>query len=280
MRFSQRIGKTSIRELIQVESIDEKLTNRIWNIIIEYFFNSFSQYGEYNSVSPREKICIYIWKEYFGNRTDEAPSPSYNSTYSESVIGYVKKYYLKAKWFEKYDLIEFLSEIEKQDFGFTKMCNEALTTEMSAYRIINHKIVQITSEQEILSIENALSNSEKWNSVNIHLETAINILANRENPDYRNSIKESISSVESLCAIITNDNKATLGKALAKIEKMHNLHQTLKSAFTLLYGYTSDSGGIRHALSENDTPVTFEDAKFMLVSCSAFINYLKVKIEK
>jgi len=45
-----------------------------------------------------------------------------------------------------------------------------------------------------------------------------------------------------------------------------------------LYGYTSDSGGIRHALSDEDVTPTFEDAKFMLVSCSAFINYLKAKM--
>lgn len=51
-------------------------------------------------------------------------------------------------------------------------------------------------------------------------------------------------------------------------------------AFAALYGYTSDSGGIRHSLLEDDISVSFEDAKFMLVSCSAFINYLKIKIEK
>jgi len=52
----------------------------------------------------------------------------------------------------------------------------------------------------------------------------------------------------------------------------------LKRAFTALYGYTSDSGGIRHSLLEEDIAVTMEDAKFMLVTCSAFINYLKSKI--
>ena len=53
---------------------------------------------------------------------------------------------------------------------------------------------------------------------------------------------------------------------------------TLEEAFNKLYGYTSNEGGIRHALSEGDTPPTFDDAKYMLVSCSAFVNYLISKM--
>ena len=104
------------------------------------------------------------------------------------------------------------------------------------------------------------------------------MLADRKAPDYRNSIKESISAVEALCNIITGNSSATLGKALSEIEKKHNLHPALKNAFSSLYGWTCDAGGIRHALEENNTIVEFEDAKFMLVSCSAFINYLKAKL--
>ena len=40
--------------------------------------------------------------------------------------------------------------------------------------------------------------------------------------------------------------------------------------------YTSDAAGIRHALLE-DPNLDAEDAKFMLVACSAFINYLWAK---
>jgi len=112
------------------------------------------------------------------------------------------------------------------------------------------------------------------------LRTSIEYFSNRENPDYRNTIKEAISAVEALCVIITGDKKAKLGQALSNIEKKFKIHGALKNAFSSLYGYSSDSGGIRHSLLEDDISVSFEDAKFMLVSCSAFINYLKVKIEK
>lgn len=52
------------------------------------------------------------------------------------------------------------------------------------------------------------------------------------------------------------------------------IHAGLKSAFNMLYGYTSDANGIRHAGDIGGPSSTFEEAKFMLVSCSAFVNYL------
>jgi len=42
----------------------------------------------------------------------------------------------------------------------------------------------------------------------------------------------------------------------------------------LLSGYTSDKGGIRHGLKEEDHNVDIDEARFMLVTCSAFVNYL------
>jgi hypothetical protein len=53
----------------------------------------------------------------------------------------------------------------------------------------------------------------------------------------------------------------------------------LEKGFKQLYGYTSNSDGIRHALME-DHSCDFEDAKYMIVSSSAFINYLIVKADK
>ena len=101
-------------------------------------------------------------------------------------------------------------------------------------------------------------------------------------PIIRNSIKESISAVESICKMITNDSADTLGKALNKIEKDGGIkiHPSMNAAFRKLYGYTSDSGGIRHALTDEKTPPDFEDAMFMLVSCSAFVNYVVSKANK
>lgn len=122
--------------------------------------------------------------------------------------------------------------------------------ENSAYRIINNEITPITSEQEIQSIEDALKNTNQYSGVQQHLNQALKLMSDRQNPDYRNSIKESISAVESICKIVTNEDKATLGKALKIIEDKHGLHPALKGSLSQLYGYTSDANGIRHAMLE------------------------------
>jgi hypothetical protein len=40
-----------------------------------------------------------------------------------------------------------------------------------------------------------------------------------------------------------------------------------------IYGYSSDEGGIRHALT-GVSNIDHADAKFMIVSCSAFCNFM------
>lgn len=156
--------------------------------------------------------------------------------------------------------------------------NEAFRLEVSAFRVLNDLIVQINSEVEIETIEQAIDVSDSLKSVNTHLKSALDMLSDRTNPDYRNAIKESVSAIEAYCSIITNEPKASLGKALAIIEKKHGLHGSLKTAFSAIYGYASDAGGIRHSLLEDNVELKFEDAKFMLVSCSSFVNYLSVKL--
>ena len=122
----------------------------------------------------------------------------------------------------------------------------------------------------------------RFHSVNTHLQKALQFYSDRENPDYENSIKESISAVEAMCCIITGltGAQATLGNALKHLEDNGLvLHGALKSAFDKMYGYASDADGIRHGgIDFKNAPS--EDAKYMLISCSAFINYLIEKYSK
>jgi hypothetical protein len=154
------------------------------------------------------------------------------------------------------------------------MCNAALEKEVSAYRFVDGLISRITDETEIAEIDRALDNAR--DSVRTHLRRALELLSDREAPDYRNSIKESISAVESLVATVVGE-KGTLGQLLKKLEDEISLHPALKAAFSSLYGYTSDQDGIRHAILESKD-LAFEDAKFFLVVCSAFVNFVESKV--
>jgi len=170
----------------------------------------------------------------------------------------------------------FHPDIETNE-RFRKTCNGVLEEELSGYRFVGGQIAQITSEEEISEIEEALQTPLK--SVRTHIEKSLELLSDKKSPDYRNSIKESISAVEAICRLITKNDKATLGQALKEVETKIALHGALKKGFSSLYGYTSSADGIRHALLE-EAKLNFEDAKFMLVSCSAFVNYLIAKTSR
>ena len=187
----------------------------------------------------------------------------------------MRQYFFNAEWYQIYDLVEFISIHGPENYrsGFISQCNDFLEKENSGYRFVDGKIIEITSSVEIDEIENAIEASTPYYGVKQHLKTAIKLLSDRENPDYRNSIKESISAVEALCKKVTGEEKAKLGDAIKILERQGFVHSALKKAFSSLYGYTSDAEGIRHALME-ESNLTNNDARFMLISCSAFINYV------
>lgn len=147
------------------------------------------------------------------------------------------------------------------------------------YRFISGEIVPITDKSEVKEIEQACHTP--FDGVRRHLEKALNFLSDREHPDYKNCVKESVCAVESICKIIIGDDSATLGKALKKLENCGlELHHALREGISSLYGYASDKGGIRHSEGETESTVTFEEAKFMMVTCSAIVNYLVAEYGK
>ncbi|MDQ2399311.1 AbiJ-NTD4 domain-containing protein, partial [Acinetobacter baumannii] len=215
------------------------------------------------------------WHNLFKMPIDNMPNNFRN------VIERIRKYFFECKWYEVYDFIEFTAQNCPDELkeDFIEFINSLLEKELSAYRFVDEQLTDITDEQEIESIETAINSSNKFSGTKIHLKAALSLLTDRKKPDYRNSVKESISAVEALCVVLSGDPKATLGASLNSIEKSHSLHPAFKKALANLYGFTSDSDGIRHALLDEPN-ITYSDAKYMLVSCSAFINYVLGKISE
>lgn len=179
------------------------------------------------------------------------------------------------------DLIDYDTFIEdtptsghyrQYKFNEKEFMNEVFEYECIGYRFVADRITKITDKLEIEEIEDAAHC--EFDGCRSHINNAVGFLADRGNTDYKNCIKESISAVESICKVITNNEHATLGDALKELEKKRDLKGPLKSAFEKLYSYTNDRGGIRHSEGLFVSDVSFEEAKFMLVSCSAFANYL------
>lgn len=274
MRFSERYGYKPVRKIIQKESIDKELKNSLWSILNHCFWSRKYDNGRlnyYRDSNLRNLINAY-WFNLFKVPTDTIPLKI------DDAIKQIRSYFFQCEWHIIYSLIEetldnYPSQYCEKKEKFIEQINHVLEIENSAYRIINNEIIPITSEQEIKSIEEAITNTNQFSGVQQHLNQALKLMSDRQNPDYRNSIKESISAVESICKIVTNEDKATLGKALKIIEDKHGLHAALKGSLSQLYGYTSDADGIRHAMLE-ESNLSYIDAKFMLVACTNFINYL------
>ena len=277
MRFSERYGYVKPKEAIQRESIDEDLKNRLWSLLDIYLWKMYE--GDilisFEDHEFLDNLILNYWYQVFKKSTDQI-----NPRSSNKILQLKNIFTLDLKWYQIYDFIEFTLKFINQNYSnkelLTKVINalnQLLDDEKSAYRIINIEVIEITSEQEIQSIEVALANTNPYSGVQQHLNQALKLMSDRQKPDYRNSIKESISSVESICKIVTNDDKATLGKALKIVEDKFGLHPALKGSLSQLYGYTSDADGIRHAML-GESNLSYIDAKFMLVACTNFINYL------
>ena len=279
MRFSERYGYKPVREIIQKESMDDALKNSLWNVFKQIIIESgeFTKHSSWPNIKDYNLYPFFrsYWITFLKKPLDKMPD-----TITDIQSNIYQHFFNQLEWYEIYDLIEFtinhlptdLKKTRHQDI-FIKLINGVLEIENSAYRLLENKIVEITSEQEIQSIEDALENANPYSGVQQHLNQALKLMSDRQSPDYRNSIKESISAVESICKIVTKNDKASLGQALKIIEDKYGLHEALKKSLSQLYGYTSDADGIRHAMLE-ESNLSYIDAKFMLVACTNFINYL------
>jgi hypothetical protein len=249
--FSKRMGLKPLKCVIQINSMDDELRTALWNDFYIKIWNYASQ-----PQMAIQEYATYMQIYYFHNTIDYFPGLSIFFTN-------IRQYFFNCDWDSVYDFIEITANVVSYSPAveeFIYACNTTLERELSAYRFVDKKLVQVTSSQEIAEIEEAIGISKQFTQ---HLDRALELLADRKSPDYRNSIKESISAVEAICQLITGNSKATLGKALGLLEeKLGTVHPALKEAFSKVYGYTNDDQGIRHALI-GESNLSAEDAKFM-----------------
>lgn len=300
MKFPEREGL--IEKSLQLNDVDRDLRNQLWSLITEYL----------NKLNVHEKGKIFrgIWTEELKNPLDEFPEEpnkpekerwkngsglSQGTSFEdEEVVEYednllpkyieelkntqkiIKNGFQYGDWFKVYSILEFFlkkKELTKFKKEIILKLNKILEEEKSGYRFVKEEFAKLTDNEEIQEVKTALTHP--MYSVKTHIKDALRHLSDRQNPNYRNSMKDSISAVEALCRHIVGDSQITLGRALNYIEQETEitLHSDIKDAYKKLYSYTSDAEGIRHAIKDKPT-VDENDARFFLIICSAFVNYL------
>ena len=264
--FSVRQGIKQSKA-IQLESMDDDLRNRLWNEFDRCFPASAPRLN-----MPRHEMSKIIWTDFLKHSVDEY-SAYYQTSHSH---GAIKNVFLLGSRDEVFDLIEFvircLSVHKKLSLEktFIEQCNIVLEEENSAYRIVGRLVTPITSQEEIKSIEAAMVT--RYASANEHIRKALYYLSRRKNPDYANSIKESISAVESIAKEITGKEKS-----LKALTHGLNLHSKFETGLDALYDWTSTDGGMRHGATDKSLKPDQSTARFMLIICSAFVHYIIAK---
>lgn len=271
--FADRNNVHPINTTIQYEELDDRSRVALVNIINALYYSVF------DDICEHEKKNVF-WRTILINvyyqQIDCTPGMSYSE---QKMFDIINTSIYEDDYANVLSVVEYVARLlndivkeQHRDVNVFVIINRAFEGEFIGYRFVNGFIIQITSEVEICQIEEAIA--IKKNKVNEHFEKALRLLSDREKPDYENCIKESISAVEAMCNEIAGKN-SNLGDVLKSLKKNQNIHPCLAAAFDKLYGYTCDASGIRHAGQIDGEQATLEEAKFMLVACSGFVNYLK-----
>lgn len=278
-RFSERVGAAEPPRRIQIGEMDEALRASLWNVLV-----------------PRFKGTAYGGKwldaaRFLAHNLFKVPTDSING-YDEAAYAWVRNHFFSQEWHVVYDMVEMLAQnvdqicrptghgiyYRDQRASLISELNDVLRRELSGYRFVKGVLAPISDPAEVAAIEAAASatSGDALAGAHSHITSALRLLGQKPDPDYRNSIKESISAVECVVKVVTGSTGSGVADAIEKLSAHTEIHGALKSALKKLYGFTSDSDGIRHAILDQST-VGYDEAKFMLVTCAAFVNFLTGK---
>lgn len=268
--FTQRMGLEPLASL-QAGDMNRELRNSLWNLLHDMYD---WQYWE--------GVAGVTARHFSKTQADDLPDTPIECR------RWLKAVFYGLAWAQVYNYLEFLSKahgigLQATNSGkakvsrdqFQKAVNFILEREMSAYRFVGAQIAPIADQAEVDAIEGAgaAATQAGMHGAEAHIRASVRMLSLKPTPDYRNAVKEGISAVESVAKQLTKKDAATLDQALKALTEKSAIHPALQAGFSRIYGYTSDADGIRHAMLDEPT-VDFAEAKYMVVSCAAFVHYL------
>ena len=266
-RFSDRIGVTQPPSLAR-EGMPLELRTALWSLVHRIFFEDADLHDTWRNCALRSFYDLH-----------HLPRHNVGSTRVQQQRNMIAWWFDEERsWWEFYNTIEHLgSQIVSRYRNFYAQCNVMLEAEGSKFRFVGTELSQITDENEIAAVNQALRATDRFGGAREHIAAALRLLGQRPEPDYRNSIRESITAVESTLKVLTGMEHAPMGDALRSFGRTHPIHASLFKGLDRLYGYTCNEHGIRHALIEAEANVGFSEAKFMVVAGAAFVSFLIAK---
>ena len=278
--FADRHGIAPENALMQINDLDERSRVALINTLSNFWQALHAEHTKRGSKTKKwDDFLRSILSNVYVRVLDFSRRPD-----NEEILRILHNTILRENYALVFSMLEYVAKELQELFDAVisnnggiiyEVLNGVFERELVGYRFVDSLITPITDEIEMYEITQALTVADT--NAREHLRKAVQLLSDRDTPDYANSIKESISAIEALCANITGSSgkESTLGNTLQHLSDAGvAIHPALQRAFSNLYGYTSDAAGIRHAGQIDGENATFVEAKFMLVACSAFVNYL------
>ncbi len=266
--FSESQGFAD-QPIIQHDSMNTRLRNDLWNYFYKWFIGISDAYEE------------WLWTNVFGKRiTNLSPHP-YRVEELESVFN-------SLSWNKVYDVFQIILTSPFQrtrglDRDSIDYCivlfNKILEQNSSAWRFHKTAIISVSDAIELEAIGDDVeaTNTVGLKTVRDHLNSAIAHLSKKPIAEVNGVCAESLNAVEALAKLITRNNNKTLSANKQSLKKtLPNANELMIDWVVNLYNRSSTDGGCRHGNTKSPVMNT-DDARFILVFCSAVVNNLVSK---
>lgn len=275
--FSDRNKTIDYPRTIQKNELNDITRNDIANII--HYYLEKLDYHDYNhGIYNATLLFVYSYTIDVLHQIYTDKLSFHLDKTKTHIMNVIKNY----EYDDVLAVLEFISKSIRKNFKnladfnkFEEILNNCFEDNYVGYRFLNSEIIPITDEVEIEEINKAIESSEE---VGNPLKKALNFMSITQK-DYQNVIKESVIAVETALNLYYG-NKKTFGQNWEKFSTDNNLHPKLKESLGSLYGYTCDIGGVRHGGDLSYANVSYEEAQYVLVTCSGIINFIKSKSSK
>ena len=273
LTFSQAYGYEDVPAPLQLEQLPTAARMRIWSVLFKHLKAARYVVYELRTAYVREP-----WKsilEALHVQRYVEPSDKFTGEFDSSCRR-LREDVLQSEFHKVFDLIVFIMRRNECPRSFVWMMDVEFKECQLAYMVDPGPPPAIVPATTRVEGDQLIANLKELRTAGLgaattHLDAASKCI---NDGDWRGSVHESISAVETVAKQISGEN--TLGKALVPLLKRGVLpHTTLKKSLGNLYDYASDEPGIRHALAaEGEANVTKDEALFMLGACASWANYL------
>ncbi len=281
--FSQRYGYDPRPECMRLGHLSFAARTAAYNVVYDMIATA-GDWGS-NVTRPMPRVCRCAIASCLLK-----PMREVNLLRNE-VFSVVEDIMLERPFNKMLDLLEFLAnysevrEVQGARWLNTRLkqlphdINAAFDQYGAAYLFCTSRqpfrVFPRTSEAQGVAVQNAVAtlHGQKLAASVTHLREAA---AHLNSGEFADAIADSIHAVESVARFFDKNAGRTLGPAIDSLRKQGVLkHPALAHAIKLLYGYTCDQEGIRHALVfKGEANVDMNEAMFMFGACASLAAYL------